>query len=234
MGEMDNHHGIVKAEGMIDWTRRGKNIIDSLANVIDKEVYALWQKNQQENLQKGLYPPYQKLPHNNNNPNGPWGSQQQAGGLPNLLQNYPAQPGVDSKTSVQHGTMNFPGSPQGPPGQAGGQARGWQQQQQQQQQRGFSPKESWSQAEEHEQRQRQPMGLESPQGQRGAQPQRGNDRDQGVWGSVLDRFIGGHDQGNRGGNPSNQRDLQRGLVRARGDDNDVNMDPSASAGQCPY
>merc|ERR1719343_1241142 len=52
--EMDKDiSGTVSKEEMIDWTKKGKNIIDSLASLIDREVYTMWQKNQQENLRWG-------------------------------------------------------------------------------------------------------------------------------------------------------------------------------------
>jgi len=53
--EMDKeitHDGVVTAEEMIKWTAEGKNIIDSLVTLIDREVYLLWQKNNLENLRR--------------------------------------------------------------------------------------------------------------------------------------------------------------------------------------
>jgi len=55
--EMDKEikgDGVITAEEMIKWTAEGKNIIDSLATVIDREVYTLWQKNNQERLRRNF------------------------------------------------------------------------------------------------------------------------------------------------------------------------------------
>merc|ERR1719343_1910387 len=77
--EMDkeiNADGVVTAEEMIKWTAEGKNIIDSLATLIDREVYTLWQQNNRDNLRRGI---------------GSWNPQPNGGDPPNLMGQQPGQ-----------------------------------------------------------------------------------------------------------------------------------------------
>lgn len=51
--EMDKDHGgWISAEEMCKWTAEGNNIIDSLADLIDREVYALWMQNSKESMRR--------------------------------------------------------------------------------------------------------------------------------------------------------------------------------------
>jgi len=107
--EMDTeikHDGIVTAEEMIKWTAEGKNIIDSLVTLIDREVYLLWQKNNQDNLRRNF-----------NSWSQPDGSQQN----PNLMQQ---RQGPMQQGGLQEmlGLKRAPGGPGGQPQQMGG---GW-------------------------------------------------------------------------------------------------------------
>lgn len=47
--EMDmNHHASISSSEMIAWTKRGNNIVDKLADIIDREVYQIWLREHQK------------------------------------------------------------------------------------------------------------------------------------------------------------------------------------------
>lgn len=107
--DMDmDHSQDISADEMLQWTKKGNNIVDKLADIIDKEVYQIWLA---ENKKRP-----QKQPTGQNFQNGPGTGPNQYG--PPGMQNgsEPGSNGQYGPPGIQYGTGPGPNDQYGPPG----------------------------------------------------------------------------------------------------------------------
>jgi Ca2+-binding EF-hand superfamily protein len=118
--DMDfDHNNAISSNELLEWSRRGNSIVDKLADIIDKEVYRIWLKQQQQQMVKGNYPP----PHRQLGPvsmpgnNSMYGNQFGTGGYDQGGQ-YGAQQGAN-QTYGAPGAYGANGGQQPPYGSQG-------------------------------------------------------------------------------------------------------------------
>lgn len=121
--DMDmDHTQDISSDEMLQWTKKGNNIVDKLADIIDKEVYSIWLAENKKRPQKtanGLN--FQSGPGNGANQYGPPGMQYGPGPGPNGQygppgMQYGSGPGPNGQygpTLMQYGAGN---GKYGPPG----------------------------------------------------------------------------------------------------------------------
>lgn len=121
--DKDNSHTI-SAQEMLQWTHEGKNIIDSLATLIDKEVYRLYMENKKDQDRRA----YNSFGAMGTSTGGKYGQQQQGGANGPMSSGMGgSQQGGGPMGSQQN--MFGTGGPLDPtmgyPPQSGGGDRGW-------------------------------------------------------------------------------------------------------------
>jgi len=73
--EMDlDHKNDISVEELLGWSRRGNNIIDKLADIIDKEVYRIWLREKERRAHQNYAAGYRNGPNNYGGSTGYYGT----------------------------------------------------------------------------------------------------------------------------------------------------------------